>query len=427
MTVRSRLVGSVLGAIASPRTTRVAAGARAAWRRLRGKAPVLELYAQVDDPNTYLTAQLLAVLHRRYPDVAIDVIPISAAELPAGARPPASERTRHLVRDARALARHYEVTFPDGPELPDPELVRRGNALLAGAERCAISSVVDIGASVWSGDELAMARLEGTMAAAPVAEVADRLARGRARLERGHYMAGAVHLDGVWAAGIDRLHYIEAVIGARDRALVPRAAAVPSPYPPPAAGTALELFHSFRSPFSYLALERAFALADARSIPIAIRPIVPAGMRGIRATLAKQLYLLRDAKREADRLGVPFDRVADPVGVAIERCHALFSWAQRAGRERPLAIAIGRALWVEARDLASDRDLSRVVADAGLDWSEAKRQLSDPTWRDQAARNLADLEALGQWGVPTFRFGDTVAWGQDRMWIVEEAISPAST
>jgi hypothetical protein len=26
------------------------------------------------------------------------------------------------------------------------------------------------------------------------------------------------------------------------------------------------------------------------------------------------------------------------------------------------------------------------------------------------------------WGVPSFRFGDLATWGQDRLWLVEQAI-----
>jgi hypothetical protein len=26
------------------------------------------------------------------------------------------------------------------------------------------------------------------------------------------------------------------------------------------------------------------------------------------------------------------------------------------------------------------------------------------------------------WGVPSFRFGDLATWGQDRLWLIEQAI-----
>jgi 2-hydroxychromene-2-carboxylate isomerase len=28
----------------------------------------------------------------------------------------------------------------------------------------------------------------------------------------------------------------------------------------------------------------------------------------------------------------------------------------------------------------------------------------------------------GVWGVPSFRVGNTVTWGQDRLWVIEHAL-----
>ena len=42
-------------------------------------------------------------------------------------------------------------------------------------------------------------------------------------------------------------------------------------------------------------------------------------MRGLPVPRAKQIYIMRDTKREAERLGMPFGRVVDPVGPGVER------------------------------------------------------------------------------------------------------------
>ena len=74
-----------------------------------------------------------------------------------------------------------------------------------------------------------------------------------------------------------------------------------------------------------------------------------------------------------------------------------------------------RGVWSEALDLASYVDLRTIVLRAGLDWAEARTALADETWRVAATDAAADLNAAGLWGVPSFRVGDHVAWGQDRL------------
>ena len=31
--------------------------------------------------------------------------------------------------------------------------------------------------------------------------------------------------------------------------------------------------------------------------------------------------------------------------------------------------------------------------------------------------------SLGVWGVPSFCVGDTVTWGRDKLWVIEEALA----
>jgi 2-hydroxychromene-2-carboxylate isomerase len=60
-------------------------------------------------------------------------------------------------------------------------------------------------------------------------------------------------------------------------------------------------------------------------------------------------------------------------------------------------------------------DLRHVVERAGLPWTEAKAALDNEAATKWATANAADLAVIGLWGVPSFRCGDFVAWGQDRL------------
>jgi 2-hydroxychromene-2-carboxylate isomerase len=74
-----------------------------------------------------------------------------------------------------------------------------------------------------------------------------------------------------------------------------------------------------------------------------------------------------------------------------------------------------RGIWAEARDVSEYVDLRYIVERAELPWNEAREVLGDPAAAKWAQAHAADLAVIGLWGVPSFRVGDFVAWGQDRL------------
>lgn len=187
----------------------------------------------------------------------------------------------------------------------------------------------------------------------------------------------------------------------------------------------VDFFFSFRSPYSYLAAPRAFALADRFAIAIAFHGVIPMAMRGQAVPLAKRLHTLRDAKREAVRLGMPFGRLHDPIGEGALRCLLVAEHAADAGRVRPFVLEASRAIWSQAADVARDEDLRPICEQAGLRWEDCAAALDDPALRARIDANTARLDELGHWGVPVFAFGGELYWGQDRLEDVELALRDA--
>ena len=93
----------------------------------------------------------------------------------------------------------------------------------------------------------------------------------------------------------------------------------------------VDYFYSFRSPYSYLSGPRGFALADEFEIDLRFRGVIPMMMRGESVPTAKRLHTMRDVKREADRLGMPFGRIHDPLGEGATRTLAVSEYAIVAG------------------------------------------------------------------------------------------------
>jgi len=191
------------------------------------------------------------------------------------------------------------------------------------------------------------------------------------------------------------------------------------------AGAVVEFFFSFRSPYSYLAGPRAFALADRFEVTVDYRGVRPMVTRGVPLPTAKRLYIVRDAQREARRLGMPFGPLFDPLGDGALRCLAVAELAKDQGAERPFVVRASRAIWAEGVDVASDAGLRPVCEAVGLDWQACRAAFGSPVYAARIEGNVARLREVGHWGVPTFVFGTEIFWGQDRIVDLERALRDA--
>ena len=189
--------------------------------------------------------------------------------------------------------------------------------------------------------------------------------------------------------------------------------------------TRVDFFFSFRSPYSYLAAPRSFALAERYDVEIAYRGVIPMAMRGQSVPREKGLHTLRDVAREAPRLGMAFGPVHDPIGDGATRCLLVAQHALDVGREREFVLEASRGIWSRAVDVASDEGLRSVAEAAGLLWSDCEAALRDPILRERVDADTAALLELGHWGVPVLVLEGEPYWGQDRIELVEIAMREA--
>jgi 2-hydroxychromene-2-carboxylate isomerase len=191
------------------------------------------------------------------------------------------------------------------------------------------------------------------------------------------------------------------------------------------AAARLDFFFSFRSPYSYLAAPRAFALTERFDVDVVFRGVIPMVMRGQSVPRAKGLHTLRDVKREARRLGMPFGRIHDPLGEGAMRCLRVAEHAVDVGREREFVLTASRAIWAEAVDVARDEGLRPICEQAGLSWRACEDAIQDPHVLARVEANTTALIELGHWGVPVLAFDGELFWGQDRIEDLEVALGDA--
>ena len=417
-------------------------------RRRKGEPHRIEFFHQVDDPYSHLLAQALVKLEERY---EVEVVTWLVEPPEDWAAPAPALLESYSLVDARRLAEkaglHPTAAAPPSAERVldvQQQLVATLETPEEAGGRATLEAVVALGRELWENES-------GGRRTQRAASVQAALNAGtERRAELGHYLGGTCFYGGEWTWGIDRLAYLEerlADLGARraggdpdagQRAGAPtptggREAVTPiyaqpqsleQPVPAGALEAAdlpdLHFFASFRSPYTWISTERVIRLAEAFGVDLRIRFVLPMVMRGLPVKRSKRVYILLDAAREARRNGVQFGPISDPVGKPVERGYSLLPWAIEQGKGIEYFRSFMTLVFSQAVDAGSDRGLKRIVEEAGLDWSEGRGYLDDPAWREEAERNREELFDLGLWGVPSFRVGSVAAWGQDRLWVLED-------
>jgi 2-hydroxychromene-2-carboxylate isomerase len=197
----------------------------------------------------------------------------------------------------------------------------------------------------------------------------------------------------------------------------------------------VDLFFSFRSPYSYLALPKTLRLVAEYDATVNLRPVYPLAVRvpGFfkRANPQFARYVVLDSSRVAKHENIPFRfprpdpilqdmttlEVADKQPF-IHRLTRLGAAAQIEGRALAFADAISRVLWDGTVKGWNEGDhLARAATAAGFDLAAMDAAISaDPDRYERIiASNEQDHATSGHWGVPTFVFENEPFFGQDRI------------
>ena len=354
---------------------------KAEKKRQEAKRPhVIHFFHQLDDPYSQLLAKALPVLQSRY-NIILETHLVEAPE--DSAVPERAMLKAYSLLDAQRLANRFQLDwqFVKPSELPNSDAASESNAL---------------------------------------------------RKKWGHYLGATLYYEGEWYWGIDRLHHLEDRLNDLglgqtngNAHLFPATQYAHCQITPQ--NTSIDFFFSFRSPYSAISAAKIFHWAHQAGVNIKLRYVLPMVMRGLPVPAEKRKYIILDAAREAYVQGVPFGRLNDPVGKPTERGLALMPFAEMHNLAEDYVMSFMQGVWSEGLDAGLDSHLKIIVERAGLNWTAAKdilrSQSNEAHWRAIAEENRQALFALGLWGVPSFRYENTSAWGQDRFWVIEDALN----
>jgi len=207
----------------------------------------------------------------------------------------------------------------------------------------------------------------------------------------------------------------------------------------------VDVFWSFRSPYSYLVTPDLLRLRGDYEVVVRLRPVLPIAVRGKEALFTgdkrRVHYILIDAVRRAEFLGMkmgfpspdPIVQDMETFEVAEEQPHiyrltGLGVEAERRGAGVEFAYHVSHLIWSGEPGWNEGDRLAEAAGAAGLDLAEMEAAIAknDPMLEIKA--NQAALEEAGGWGVPTMVFKGEPFFGQDRIdtlrWRLDKAGVP---
>ncbi|CAN5664754.1 hypothetical protein BH09MYX1_BH09MYX1_16750 [soil metagenome] len=190
----------------------------------------------------------------------------------------------------------------------------------------------------------------------------------------------------------------------------------------------LEVYFDFSSPFAYLGVSQAEAVAERTGATLEWQPMLLGGLFkeigqvGVPMaswSAAKQEHTFKDLHRWAEYWNVPFKFSSHfPVNtVKAMRCYLALDGAEKKAEFRRRAFT---AAWADDKNLADDAVL-RDLLGAGADAILAKTQ--DPAIKEELITRTKKAKDIGAFGAPTWVVdGKELFWGQDRLVLVERAL-----
>jgi 2-hydroxychromene-2-carboxylate isomerase len=192
----------------------------------------------------------------------------------------------------------------------------------------------------------------------------------------------------------------------------------------------IEYYLSLNSPWSYMGGERLKRIAAAAGAEVEVLPMKLGEVFGKTGGVplpqrppARQAYRLVELQRWRDHLAIPI--VLKPKHFPADEvlaAQAVITAGLTGADALSFAIAIGKALWEEDRDIGDAAVLGEVAASVGIDLDRLR---ADPAFQGAADRHAANTErALERqvFGAPSYVYNGELFWGQDRLDFLERAL-----
>lgn len=192
------------------------------------------------------------------------------------------------------------------------------------------------------------------------------------------------------------------------------------------------LYVDYRSPFSYLVKDEAYALARDFAVKLVWRPfaIDLEGAYGgaveerTERDWRKVRYLYMDARRLANRRGLMVRGPQKIYAPTIAHVGMLLATQTGDAVFRRYHDAVCERFWRRDLDIEDAAAIRALLVEAGADGGLFDALIASGAGARQCRAIVAEAEERGVFGVPTFVLDESgeLFWGTDRVWMLRERL-----
>ena len=188
----------------------------------------------------------------------------------------------------------------------------------------------------------------------------------------------------------------------------------------------IKFYYDYKSPFTYLALEPAFALEQSHRVRLRPLPLDfnPRGAYGgeleqrIERDWRKVRYLYLDVRRHANARGMIIRGPQKLFDSSIAMMAGI--WTERHGKFRPFSDRVFERFFKRELNIEDISAVAAVIDEVGLD-SAAFRKYAETDGPADVKASFEEGERDGAFGVPTFIADGEMFWGNDRVvWLAKK-------
>lgn len=194
----------------------------------------------------------------------------------------------------------------------------------------------------------------------------------------------------------------------------------------------IDYYHFLISPWSYLAIGRFNELKEKHSLNVRYKPInvmqtfdEMGGLPPAKRHPSRQRFRMDELKRWSAFLEVPMNFTpahfpADQT-LAAQMVYAA-GGADGNVQAGLLSDAVLTACWAQEKNIADESTLAALADECGLHGSELLVAAKAAAMSDLYASTTAEAHAADVFGSPTYKLGDELFWGQDRIDFLDRAL-----
>ncbi len=193
----------------------------------------------------------------------------------------------------------------------------------------------------------------------------------------------------------------------------------------------IEYYYTHVSPWAYLGHRAFLDLADRHGYAIRFKPVLlgpvfaeSGGLPLSKRHPLRQAYRLVELQRWREKRGLPLNlrprhfpadpSLADRIALAL---------ALEGGPAGAFTEAAFRLTWVDDRDISDRPVLAAVLETLGLDTDKVLTAADGRDIEDRYVSHQSDALAAGVFGSPSYVLNGEVFWGQDRLDLLEDALT----